>query len=133
MLAVGAPFNVMVIAGVSSLFFNGNPFLRFDAYYVLSDLLEIPNLGVRANQYWGYLIQRHLFGRREADSPVTAPGEAVWLALYAVGAFVNRLLITLSIALFVASQLFFVGVLIASWSITQTSASSPGLALPVAW
>ena len=112
-------FNVMLIAGVSSLVFNGNPFLRFDAYYVLSDLLEIPNLGVRANQYWGYWFQRHLFGRREAEDPSTAPGESGWLALYAVGALVNRLLITLSIALFVASQLFFVGVLIATWSISQ--------------
>ncbi|MBW2291418.1 MAG: HlyD family efflux transporter periplasmic adaptor subunit [Deltaproteobacteria bacterium] len=112
-------FNVMLIAGVSSLFFNGNPFLRFDAYYVLSDLLEIPNLGVRANQYWGYWIQRHLFGREEADNPATTRGEPLWLATYAVGALINRLMITLSIALFVASRLFFVGVLIASWSITQ--------------
>lgn len=112
-------FNVMLIAGVSSLFFNGNPFLRFDAYYVLSDLLEIPNLGIRANRYWGYWIQRFLFGRRDADNPATAEGESAWLAFYAIGAFVNRLLITLSIALFVASELFFLGVMIASWSITQ--------------
>jgi putative peptide zinc metalloprotease protein len=112
-------FNVMLIAGVSSLLFNGNPFLRFDAYYVLSDLLEIPNLGVRANQYWGYWIQRHVFGKRDAEDPSTAPGEPLWLAIYAAGALINRLLITLSIALFVASQLFFVGVLIASWSISQ--------------
>ena len=53
-----ACFNVMVIAGVSSLLFNGNPFLRFDAYYVASDLLEIPNLAMRANQYLGWWVQR---------------------------------------------------------------------------
>ncbi len=112
-------FNVMLIAGVSSLFFNGNPFLRFDAYYVLSDLLEIPNLGVRANQYWGYLVKRFVFGQAEAENPASTTTEALWLAGYAVGALVNRMLITLSIALFVASRLFFVGVLIASWSILQ--------------
>ncbi|MHA7839116.1 MAG: efflux RND transporter periplasmic adaptor subunit [bacterium] len=112
-------FNVMLIAGVSSLFFNGNPFLRFDAYYVLSDLLEIPNLGARANQYWGHWIQHRLFGRPDAEDPVTEPGEAPWLAFYAIGALLNRLLVTLSIALFVATRLFFVGVLIALWSISQ--------------
>lgn len=112
-------FNVMLIAGVSSLFFNGNPFLRFDAYYVFSDLLEIPNLGTRANQWWGYWIQKNLFGKSDADNPATAPGEAGWFALYSIGALVNRLLITLSIALFVASELFFIGVLIASWSLSQ--------------
>ena len=43
-------FNVMVIGSVSSLLFNGNPLLRFDAYYVLSDLVDIPNLYQRAGQ-----------------------------------------------------------------------------------
>ena len=37
-------YNVMFIAGVSSVLFNGNPLLRYDAYYILTDLLEIPNL-----------------------------------------------------------------------------------------
>ena len=37
-------FNVMLIAGVSTVVFNGNPLLRFDGYYILSDLIEIPNL-----------------------------------------------------------------------------------------
>lgn len=112
-------FNVMLIAGVSSLLFNGNPFLRFDAYYVFSDLLEIPNLGTRANQWWGHAIQRTVFGRRDAENPADSPGEGAWLAFYAVGALVNRLLITLSIALFVASEFFFIGVLIATWSVSQ--------------
>ena len=44
-------FNVMLIAGVSTLLFNGNPLLRFDGYYILCDLVEIPNLGTRANRY----------------------------------------------------------------------------------
>ena len=38
-------FNVMVIGGLSTIVFNGNPLLRFDGYYVLSDVLEIPNFG----------------------------------------------------------------------------------------
>ncbi len=37
-------FNVILIGGVSTLVFNGNPLLRFDAYYVLTDLVEMPNL-----------------------------------------------------------------------------------------
>ena len=54
-------YNVMLISGVSTLLFNGNPLLRFDGYYVLADALEIPNLGGRSNKYLGYLIQRYLF------------------------------------------------------------------------
>ena len=37
-------FDVMVVCSVSTLLFNGNPLMRYDGYYVLADLLEVPNL-----------------------------------------------------------------------------------------
>ena len=110
-------FNVMLIGGISTLVFNGNPLLRFDGYYVLSDLLEIPNLGHRANAYVGWLIQRHGFGVRDQDSPVTAPGEAPWLLFYAVASFLYRMMVAFAIALLVGTQFFVIGILIAAWSL----------------
>jgi putative peptide zinc metalloprotease protein len=112
-------FNTVVIASVSSLVFNGNPFLRFDAYYVVSDLLEIPNLGTRANQYLGYWVQTKIFGVASATSPAQSQAEALWLTVYAIGSFVTRLLVMLSIALFIATKLLALGVLLAAWSVTQ--------------
>lgn len=109
-------FNVMLIGGASTVFFNGNPLLRFDGYYVLSDLLEIPNLGNRANRYIGYLFQRYLFGVRDARSPATAPGEPGWLLSYGLAAFSYRLFIVTVIVLFVATQFFVVGVIMAIWA-----------------
>lgn len=53
-------FNVFIIGGVSSLFFNGNPLLKFDGYYILADFLSIPNLYKRSFQYWNYFFQRYL-------------------------------------------------------------------------
>ncbi|MFN3481870.1 PqqD family peptide modification chaperone [Rhabdaerophilum calidifontis] len=103
-------FNVVLICGVSTLVFNANPLLRFDGYYVLSDLLEIPNLASRANKYVLYLIERHGFGVSEAISPVTAPSERGWLLAYAIASFLYRFAIMLTIALYIATQLFFVGV-----------------------
>lgn len=111
-----AAFNVMLIGGVSTLLFNGNPLLRFDGYYVLSDLVEIPNLYQRANRYLGYLIQRYPFGMTDAVSPATAPGEAAWFAGYGIAAFIYRLFIMFAIILFIASKFFIVGVLLAIWS-----------------
>ena len=46
-------YNVIILCGVSTLFMNGNPLLRYDGYYVLSDAIEIPNLGQRANAWLG--------------------------------------------------------------------------------
>ncbi len=110
-------FNVMLIGGVSTLLFNGNPLLKFDGYYVLCDLIEIPNLGPRANRYLGYLIQRYLFGVRRLTSPVGGGREAAWLFGYSIASFCYRLAIMVVIVTFVANQFFFLGVLIAFWSV----------------
>jgi putative peptide zinc metalloprotease protein len=109
-------FNVMLIGGVSTLLFNGNPLLRFDGYYVLCDLIEIPNLGNRANKYIGYLVQRYAFGVRDVTSPANAPGEPGWFVFYGIAAFCYRMFIATVIILFVASQFFVVGVLLAIWA-----------------
>jgi len=37
-------YNIVFVAGVSSILFNANPLMRFDGYYVLSDLVQVPNL-----------------------------------------------------------------------------------------
>ncbi len=112
-------FNVILIGGVSTLLFNGNPLLRLDGYYILSDLLEIPNLGSRSNQYVLYIIQRYGFGVAHAESPVTARGEAAWFLGYAVAAFVYRIVILLTIAVVVAGKLFLFGVLLAALSLVS--------------
>lgn len=119
-LARAFAFNVMLIGGISTLLFNGNPLLRFDGYFVFSDLLEIPNLGQRSNKYFFYLIRRYLFRLKDADSPVTARGERFWLLSYAIAAFVYRLLISFAIALFVASKFFFIGIILAIWALFNT-------------
>jgi putative peptide zinc metalloprotease protein len=109
-------YNVIFIAGVSSILFNGNALLRYDAYYILSDLLEIPNLGPRGLRYFGYLFQRYLFGVREAEPPESTPGERVWFILYTVASWVYRIFIYVAIVLFIASKFFFIGVLFAMWA-----------------
>jgi len=43
-------FNVMTVCSVMTIFFNANPLMRFDGYYALSDLVEIPNLKQRGDQ-----------------------------------------------------------------------------------
>ncbi len=110
-------YNVMLIGGVSTLLFNGNPLLRFDGYYVLADWIEIPNLAGRSTRYLGYLLQRYLFGIEDAASPVTAPGERSWFINYGIASFFYRLFVLAALALFVSSKFFFVGILIAFWAI----------------
>ena len=110
-------FNIMFIAGVSSVLFNGNPLLRYDAYYVLTDLVEVPNLSSRGTRYVSYLLQRYLLRMKNAEAPEASPGERFWFLVYTPMAFAYRLLIYGGIVLFVASRFFFVGVLFAVWAV----------------
>ena len=118
-------FDAMVIAGVSTIIFNGNPLLRYDGYYILSDLLEIPNLAQRATRYWGHLVDRYVFRIDGLSDFVATDGERVWLFLFAPAAFFYRQAVMLTIAVFVASQYLAVGVAIAIWSLLT------GVALPI--
>lgn len=118
-------YNVMLIAGVSTVLFNGNPLLRYDGYYILTDLLEIPNLWQRASRYWGYLVERYAFRSDEAREFPAAPGERLWLFLYAPASFLYRIAVMLGIALFIAAQYRAVGVAVAIWGLAT------GVALPI--
>jgi putative peptide zinc metalloprotease protein len=108
-------FNMFVIGGVSSLFFNGNPLLKFDAYYILADLLAIPNLYQRASQYWCYLLQRYLLRIPSAVSSAYSSGENLWLAAYGFFSQVYKLAVLWFIVTFVSSLSFYAGIALAVW------------------
>jgi putative peptide zinc metalloprotease protein len=114
-LVSGLAYKVMLIGGVSTLLFNGNPLLRYDGYYMLADLIEVPNLAQRSTRYLGYLLQRYLLGIETAESPVTAPGERGWFLIYGPIAFCYRIVVLIGLVWMVSSRFFIFGVLIALW------------------
>ena len=109
-------YNVILIGSVSTILFNGNPLLRFDGYYILSDLIEIPNLGQRGMKYLAYLSKRYALGVRKAQPPYTAPGERLWFVVYSISAFIYRIFIYAAIIMFIAGKFFVIGVLLALWA-----------------
>ena len=118
-------FNVMLIGGFSTLVFNGNPLLRFDGYYVMTDLLELPNLGQRANKYWAYLTERYAFGVRTAKAEQTTRGERIAFLLFAPASYVYRVMVMIALALVISAQFFVVGTVLAIWALVG------GLLLPI--
>ncbi len=110
-------FNLVMIGSISTVLVNGNPLLKFDGYYVLSDLIEIPNFATRANRHWGQMIQRQVFGARQLKPQPATPGEKVWFLFYAPAAWAYRMIVMVGIALFVAQQYLLLGVILAVWSV----------------
>ncbi|MCG8511432.1 MAG: efflux RND transporter periplasmic adaptor subunit, partial [Rhodospirillales bacterium] len=106
-------YNVIFIASVSTLLFNLNPLLRFDGYYILSDLLEMPNLNQRSRDYVYYLVKKYGYGVRRPRDPARSNGERVLLLIFAVTSTIYRVIISIGIFFFVATKLFFIGMLLA--------------------
>ena len=98
-------YNLMFIASVTTVIFNANPFLRYDGYYILADLLEIPNLFGRSIQYAAYLIKRYAFGLEHVINPADTPGQKIWLVIYLVLAGIVRVLVSSLIVLFLVREL----------------------------
>jgi putative peptide zinc metalloprotease protein len=106
-------YNVMFIASVSTLLFNANPLLRFDGYYILSDLLEIANLAPRSRQYLYYLTKRYAWAVRNPHNPANTAGERFWLPIYGIASTLYRVFICSAILLFVAGKFFILGAALA--------------------
>lgn len=88
-LARNLAFNAMLVASINTLVFNINPLMRFDGYYVLCDLLEIPNLRSKAISFCSYHLQRVLLGYRNQNQESQFSREAngrVFL-LYSIAAY----------------------------------------------
>ena len=104
-------YNIIFVTTVSTLLFNGNPLMRYDAYFMLSDFIEVPNLASRGNTYFLYLCRKYILGVREAECPTVDLKERLWLFFYSIGAFIYRLFIMTGITMFIANSLFILGVL----------------------
>ena len=93
--------NLIFVSSVSTILFNANPLLRYDGYYILSDLLEIPNLRSKATSILQRTFGELLLGI-EAKADPFLPVKRQWLfGLYSIAAASYRWLITFSIFWFV--------------------------------
>ncbi|MFO0790438.1 MAG: hemolysin D [Pirellulales bacterium] len=92
--------NVMFISSVSTVMFNANPLLRYDGYYILSDILEIPNLRQKASTILNRKLGAWCLGLEEPEDPFL-PQRRQWLfATYTVASAIYRWVVTFSILYF---------------------------------
>lgn len=107
-------FVAAFIGGVSTVLFNGNPLLRFDGYFVLTDLLGLPNLASRSTRWWGETLQRSVL-RIPVNSPLLpASGELGWLIAYAPLSWTYRAGLCIAIATWVGGFSALLGVVVGS-------------------
>jgi putative peptide zinc metalloprotease protein len=116
-LARAVAFNVMLIGSLSTVLVNGNPLLKFDGYFVMTDMFGLPNLAQRATKFWGDFTQGRLFGAEDIRPRPDSLRERAVFALYAPLAFGYRVFLSITIAAYVAGSFFVLGVILAIWSV----------------
>ncbi len=97
--------SVMFICSVSTVVFNGNPLLRFDGYYILMDILEIPNLRQKATEILKRWFQQYCLGLKLQENPFLPQKKQFWFALYTIASVIYRWVVVFSIMMFLMKVL----------------------------
>ncbi|MBF0166975.1 MAG: HlyD family efflux transporter periplasmic adaptor subunit [Alphaproteobacteria bacterium] len=104
--AQSAAVALATTALATTLIINLSPFMRFDGYFILSDLLGVPNLQERAFALFLWHLRRLLFAMN-IQPPETLPPRLRTLLLgWAMIAIPYRAILYLGIALLVYSSVF---------------------------
>ncbi|MCB1090477.1 MAG: peptidase M50, partial [Verrucomicrobiae bacterium] len=106
-------YNMVFVASIATFLFNINPLLRFDGYYILSDLLDYPNLHQNALAQAKHLVDRYLFGLKTSLPPFDKLSEKLWLTTFFIASFIYKFLLFTGIILFIADKFFVLGLILA--------------------
>ena len=93
--------NIILVSVVSTVMFNANPLLCYDGYYILSDLVEIPNLRQKANSVVRRTAAKWFLGIKPPDDPFLPQRGQIVLAMYSIAAGIYRCFVLLLIIWFI--------------------------------
>ncbi|QGJ72419.1 HlyD family efflux transporter periplasmic adaptor subunit [Planctomycetales bacterium 10988] len=97
--------STMFVCSVSTVIFNANPLLRYDGYYILSDILEIPNLWQKSRTVLHRTLGKLCLGLKFPPDPFLPDRRKFLFGLYAVTSSVYRWIVLLSILWFLHTVL----------------------------
>jgi putative peptide zinc metalloprotease protein len=105
-------YQVMILSTVTTALFNLNPLLRYDAYYLVSDLSGIPNLKARCQEAVAELFKRVCFGlRTDLDGQPLRPSPG--LALFGFAQMGYRAIVMLTISTVLVMKFGGLGIILA--------------------
>lgn len=90
----------LILATVVTVGFNINPLMKFDGYYVLADLLGIPELRGNALREWNRYLKRCLYGVR-LPSLATSRRGSIGLAVFGCLVSAYKLTVILGICVLI--------------------------------
>lgn len=96
-----ALFFLATTSWVLTLLVNASPFMRFDGYFIISDVLDFPNLHERSGALARTWLRRNLLGVKDPWPERLAGNGNAALIAFALATWIYRLVVFLGIALVV--------------------------------
>ncbi len=98
-------FYLFAVSTLGTLLVNGNPFIRYDGYYILTDILNIENLMTRSSEYLKSFNRRFFLGLGSYPDAGDCSGAALYF--FGAASFIYRIFLYTSIILLVYFQFAF--------------------------
>ncbi len=109
-------YNLVFMASVSTIVFNLNPLMRFDGYYILADLLNVPNLYSESTRRTREMTAWLFYGTPSGFPDRTGPHH--WLlVIYGICAAVWRIAVCASLVLMASVLWEGSGILLAAFGV----------------
>ena len=99
-------FMIAVVSLLASLVVNLNPLMRFDGYYLFSDIVGVDNLQDRSFAFAKWKLRRYLWGWQDEPPEIIPPERQNFLTTFGFSMLVYRFLLYTGIAVLVY-HLFF--------------------------
>jgi putative peptide zinc metalloprotease protein len=96
-----ALFFLATVSWIISVALNASPFMRFDGYFILSDMLDFPNLHGRSFALARWKMREWLFALNEPAPEVFEPWKERALVAFAFATWLYRLVLFIGIALLI--------------------------------
>ncbi|MCC9604617.1 HlyD family efflux transporter periplasmic adaptor subunit [Blastopirellula sp. JC732] len=96
---------VMFVSSISTIVFNGNPLLRYDGYYILSDVMEVPNMRQKASTILQRYLSEWCLGLEQPEDPFLPQRNRLGFGLYTIASNIYRWVVMFSILYFL-NQVF---------------------------
>jgi putative peptide zinc metalloprotease protein len=108
-------YNMAVAGSVSSILFNINPLLRYDGYYMLSDLTDTPNLQQLCKKETTYLLEKYLFGKKDSVAIGMSRKESFLMVLYNLASTGYRFLVFGSLLFIVSTKILLLAIIMGTY------------------
>ena len=94
-------FMVAIVSMLASLLVNLNPLMKFDGYYLFSDLIEIDNLQDRAFAFAKWRLRKLIWGWNTEKPEILDKDKQKLLTIFGFAVWIYRFFLFLGIALLV--------------------------------